>query len=62
VKLRESGKYRRERGAALLSGSDLVQELAPLCAPYRALVGLDEAKLLSGVAAQNPCHFDCLAA
>jgi hypothetical protein len=48
VKLRESGRYRREAGAALLSGADLVLELAPYCAPYRALVALDEAQLPVG--------------
>ncbi len=40
VKLRESAKYRREVGAALVSGADLVRELAECCGPYRALVGL----------------------
>ncbi|EFN55529.1 hypothetical protein CHLNCDRAFT_133965 [Chlorella variabilis] len=53
VKLRESSKYRREVGAALVSGADLVVELAPYCAPYRALVGLEEAQLPDGIAAER---------
>lgn len=48
VKLRESGRYRREAGAALLAGADLVLELAPYCAPYRALVALDGDQLPAG--------------
>lgn len=41
VRLRESAKYRGETGSALICGRDLVQELAPLVAPMRALVALD---------------------
>lgn len=45
VRLRESAKYRGETGNALICGRDLVQELAPLLAPMRALVALDSATL-----------------
>ena len=46
VKLRESGKYRQEVGSALISGADLVAEVAALSgAPLRALVGLDDAQM-----------------
>lgn len=48
VRLRESAQYRRETGSALLCGRDLVEELAPLLAPMRALVALD-ATVLPGV-------------
>lgn len=45
VRLRESAQYRRETGSALVCGRDLVEELAPLLAPMRAMVALDAAAL-----------------
>jgi hypothetical protein len=59
VKLRESGKYRQEVGSALISGADLVAEVAALSgAPLRALVGLDGAQMPGGwVAAWLPGFF-----
>ena len=48
VRLREQAKYRAESGSALICGRDLVEELAPLVAPLRALVALDAAQLPGG--------------
>ena len=49
MKLRESGKYRQEVGSALISGADLVAEVAALSGtPLRALVGLDDAQMPGG--------------
>ncbi|PRW61461.1 rRNA methyltransferase mitochondrial [Chlorella sorokiniana] len=53
VRLRESAKYRGETGSALICGRDLVQELAPLLAPMRALVALDGAALSDSVPSQR---------
>lgn len=52
VRLRESSKYRQEAGSALVSGRDLVCELAPLAAVH-ALLALSEAQLPASIAAQR---------